>query len=59
MSNARAVARGLTFRPALETARDTLAWLASLPEADRAKVASTGISRDREAKVLAAWKARG
>jgi 2'-hydroxyisoflavone reductase len=59
MSNARAVAKGLTFRPILDTAKDTLAWLATVPEAERAKLASTGISRDREEKVLAAWKARG
>jgi 2'-hydroxyisoflavone reductase len=57
MSNARAVEAGLTFRPISETAKDTLAWLATLPADTRAKVASSGISRDKEAKVLAAWKA--
>jgi 2'-hydroxyisoflavone reductase len=59
MANARAVAKGLTFRPILDTAKDTLAWLATMPQADRPKLASTGISRDREEKVLAAWKSRG
>jgi 2'-hydroxyisoflavone reductase len=58
-SNARAVAAGLTFRPILDTAKDTLAWLATLPDAERTKVASSGISAEREQKVLAAWKARG
>jgi 2'-hydroxyisoflavone reductase len=59
MSNARAVAKGLTFRPILDTAKDTLAWLQTVPDAERPKLASTGISRDREEKVLAAWKTRG
>jgi 2'-hydroxyisoflavone reductase len=58
-SNRAAVAKGLTFRSIAETTRDTLAWLATIPDADRSKLASTGISRDREAKVLAAWKSRG
>src|SRR5262249_13729806 len=58
LSNARAVAAGLTFRPILDTAHATLAWLPSVPEAERGKTRSTGITRDKEAKVLAAWKAR-
>jgi 2'-hydroxyisoflavone reductase len=59
LQNRRAVGKGLTFRPIAETAKDTLAWLATVPEAERPKLASTGISKDRESKVLAAWKARG
>jgi len=59
MSNARAVAAGLGFRPILDTARDTLAWLPSVHEDKRRQISSTGISREKEAKVLAAWKARG
>jgi 2'-hydroxyisoflavone reductase len=59
LANARAVAKGLTFRPILDTAKDTLAWLQTVPDAERPKLASTGIARDREEKVLAAWKARG
>ena len=58
LSNKKAVAAGLTFRPIGETARDTLAWLKTVPEAERAKLSSTGITRDKEAKVIAAWKAR-
>ena len=58
LSNARAVAAGLTFRPVAETARDTLAWLQTLPDDERAKLRSSGIARDKEAKVIAAWKAR-
>jgi 2'-hydroxyisoflavone reductase len=57
MSNARAVAAGLVQRPIGETARATLAWLATLPPETRAKVASSGIARDREAAVIAAWRA--
>jgi 2'-hydroxyisoflavone reductase len=58
MSNARATAAGLAFRPIGETAKDTLAWLASLPDDERAKVQSSGITREKEAKVLAAWHAK-
>jgi 2'-hydroxyisoflavone reductase len=58
LQNARAVKAGLTFRPIGDTARDTLAWLETLPEAERTKARSTGIARDKEARVLAAWKAR-
>lgn len=58
LQNKRAIAKGLTFRSIRETAQDTLAWLATLPADERAKVASSGIKRDKEAEVLAAWKAR-
>lgn len=47
-------AAGLALRPLEETARDTLAWLRATPDATR-----TGLSRDREAALLAAWHARG
>jgi 2'-hydroxyisoflavone reductase len=66
-SNARAMAAGLTLRPIVETAKDTLTWLASpdidvwlgeMSDARRKSVKTSGISRDKEATVLAAWKAR-
>ena len=57
-NNSRALAKGLACRPVLETAKDTLAWLATLPEDERAKVASSGVKRDKELEVLAAWHAR-
>jgi 2'-hydroxyisoflavone reductase len=57
VSNARALKAGLTFRPIAETARDTLAWFHTLPEARRSKLRA-GITPEREAEVLAAWKAR-
>lgn len=56
-SNARALKAGLTFRPLLDTAKDTLAWLETLPPDERAKARTSGIKPDKEAKVLAAWKA--
>ncbi len=55
LSNKRAVAAGLTFRSVEDTARDTLAWLDTLPADERAKRASSGIKRDKELEVLAAW----
>jgi 2'-hydroxyisoflavone reductase len=57
VSNARAIKAGLTFRPIAETARSTLEWFRTLP-ADRRSRLRAGLSREREAKVLAAWKAR-
>ncbi len=51
----RALAKGLTFRPLAETARDTLAWFKSLPQ-DRQSKLRAGLTPEREAEVLAAWK---
>ena len=56
-SNRRAVAAGLTFRPLATTAKDALAWWKEQPEDRRAKPRA-GIAADREAQVLAAWKAK-
>jgi 2'-hydroxyisoflavone reductase len=58
MQNIRAVKAGLVFRPIGDTAKDTIAWLQTLPEDQRAKARSSGITPDKEAQVLAAWKAR-
>jgi 2'-hydroxyisoflavone reductase len=57
VSIARALAKGLAFRPTAETARDTLAWWRSLPT-DRTAKLKAGLAPEREAAVLAAWKAR-
>lgn len=54
--NGRALYTGLTFRTVDETVRDTLAWEATRP-ADHAWRA--GITREREAELLAAWKQGG
>ncbi len=54
LSNQRAIAKGLTFRPLAETARDTLAWFKSQPAERQAKLRA-GLTAEREAEVLAAW----
>jgi 2'-hydroxyisoflavone reductase len=54
----RAVSHGLTFRPTEATVRDLLAWWASLPPARRQKMRA-GLPPEREAELLAAWKALG
>src|SRR5213082_995230 len=56
-SISRALAKGLTFRPLADTARDTLAWFKSHPQ-DRQSKLRAGLTPEREAEVLAAWKKR-
>jgi 2'-hydroxyisoflavone reductase len=53
----RALFRGLTFRPLAETVRDTLDWWEALPET-RTLNMRAGLTAEREAEVLAAWRAR-
>jgi 2'-hydroxyisoflavone reductase len=50
----KALSAGLTISPIEETIRDTLAWFRSLP-GERQTGLRAGMSRDREAEVLAAW----
>ena len=57
VSNARAVAAGLTYRPFATTVADHLAWYRSLP-AERQAGPRAGISRGREAELLRLWHAR-
>ena len=57
-SNRKAVAAGLTFRPLAATAKDTLAWWKAQPAERQAKPLRAGIAPEREAQVLAAWKAK-
>jgi 2'-hydroxyisoflavone reductase len=57
VSIARALAHGLTFRPTVETARDTLAWFKALPPERQAKLRA-GLTPEREREVLAAWRER-
>jgi 2'-hydroxyisoflavone reductase len=60
-SVAKAVAKGLTFRPLAVTAKDTLDWAKTRPAEQQAKLAEgavAGISMAREAEVLAAWRAK-
>ncbi|MGZ6987961.1 MAG: NAD-dependent epimerase/dehydratase family protein [Thermoanaerobaculia bacterium] len=54
VSNARAVAKGLAFRPLKATAKDTLDWWKTLPKERTSKLKS-GLSPERETTVLGAW----
>ncbi|MBT9588066.1 epimerase [bacterium] len=51
MSNARALAQGLTFRPWSETVRDTLQWRTGQPQP-----LAAGLTPEREREVLAAFR---
>ncbi len=57
VSNARAIGAGLTFRPLATTVTDLLAWFRALPDERQARL-EAGISREREAALLAAWRAQ-
>ncbi len=57
VSNARAIAAGLTFRPLAATVHDTLAWWPTVPEARRAHPHFT-ITPEQEQQALADWHAR-
>lgn len=57
VSNARAVAAGLTYRPLDTTIRDLMAWFGALPAERQAKLRA-GITREQEAELLKAWDAR-
>jgi len=54
VSNAKAVASGLTFRPFATTVADLLAWFRSQP-AERQATVRAGMKREREAELLKAW----
>lgn len=58
VSNARAIAAGLTFRPLATTVADLLAWFHGLP-AERQAKPRAGIPREQEAELLALWRKRG
>ena len=56
-SNKRAIAAGLTFRPLADTVQATLEYHESRP-ADRKVKLRAGLTAEREAEVLKAWKNR-
>ena len=56
-SIAKALAKGLTFRPFADTVKATLAFYESQSEERKAQLRA-GLSAEREAKVLAAWHAQ-
>jgi len=55
VSNAKAVAADLKFRPLTETIGDTLAWSATRPSDH---VWRSGLTREREAELLQSWRAQ-
>ena len=59
-SAAKALAKGLTFRPLAVTAKDTLDWHKSRPQKEQDATLNgeiNGLAMTRETEVLAAWKA--
>jgi len=54
-ANAKAIAAGLTFRPLADTVAATLDWFRDQPPERQAQLRA-GISAEREAEVLAAWR---
>lgn len=58
VSNARAIEAGLSFRPLATTVADLLAWYRGLPD-DRQAEVRAGLTREREAELLALWKQQG
>ena len=54
--NDRAVKAGLRFRPAVETARDTLAWFKTQEKAEKGRTKLAGPSAEQEAKLIASWR---
>lgn len=56
-SNKAALARGLKITPLKKTVNDTLAWHLTRPAEEREKL-KAGIAAEKEAAVLAAWKAK-
>ena len=60
-SQAKAIAKGLTFRPLAVTAKDTLDWAKTRTAEQQQALAEgrvAGLSAAREAEVLAAWRAK-
>ncbi|MEO7965253.1 MAG: epimerase, partial [Gemmatimonadaceae bacterium] len=55
VSAARAVAKGLKFRPIRETAADTLAWYKAAPAKETEELK---LDLERDANVIREWKAK-
>jgi 2'-hydroxyisoflavone reductase len=59
VSTEKAVAAGLEFRPLADTARDTVEWFnETRPSSYEFGEKGAGISREREAEVLEAWRTK-
>jgi len=57
-SNAKAIAAGLTFRSIADTTAATMAWFDAQSEERRKAGPRAGLKPEREAELLAAWKAK-
>ncbi|KAA0255987.1 MAG: NAD-dependent epimerase/dehydratase family protein [Acidobacteria bacterium] len=57
VSSAKAIGKGLTYRPLDVTVKETLAWWNAQPKERQAKMRA-GLSPEKEAAALAAWKER-
>ncbi len=57
--NDRAVKAGLRFRPAEQTAKDTLAWYRTQEKLEKGRNKLAGPTAEQEAKLLAAWRESG
>jgi len=57
VSNARAIAAGLTYRPLETTVTDLMSWFRSQP-AERQATLKAGLTREQEATLLKAWHAQ-
>jgi 2'-hydroxyisoflavone reductase len=60
-NNAKALAKGLTFRPLAVTAKETLDWHKTRPPQEQKAMddgAVAGIPASKETEVLAAWHAK-
>jgi 2'-hydroxyisoflavone reductase len=58
---AKALAKGLTFRPLAVTAKDTLEWHKTRPDAEKKRLEDAtrvGLTAAREAEVLKVWAER-
>jgi len=58
VSVARALAKGLTYRPLAVTAKETLVWAKALP-VEQQRAPRAGLRAEKEAEVLKAWHAAG
>ena len=59
ISSKKAQAKGLTFRPVADTARDTVTWFEGLtPELQQKFSSRAGLKPEREQEVLEAWHAQ-
>ena len=59
LSNKKALAKGITFRPVSDTALATLEWFRKQPPQRQEAKLRSGITSARESQILTAWHAKG